>query len=279
MKFLKATTDIAFKKLFGTPERSNLTISFLNGILERKNGNLITELIINDPANHPSTIDQKLSFVDVSCTDQRGKKYIIEMQVINKFDFLERSQYYAAHGISRQLSKGDRYYPNLTPVIFVGVVCFDLFESQQYIHHHVLKEDTTGERKLNLCEYYFIELSKFEKSIDQVSTIIDKWIYLIKNADDMEEIPLALRNTTALDDACHVLEQGAWSSEEYGKYEAEVDKWRSDQNALYVSRQEGRQEGLEATARSMLIEGIDIALIAKVTGLTEEQVKDLRSKP
>lgn len=94
MRFLKATTDIAFKKLFGDQKRADLTISFLNSVLERKEGEKITSVMINDPANHPATVDKKSSFVDVSCTDQSGKKYIIEIQVIDEKNFIERAQYY-----------------------------------------------------------------------------------------------------------------------------------------------------------------------------------------
>src|SRR5207244_1248035 len=92
MKFLDPTTDIAFKKLFGDREKPELTISFLNSVLERKEGELITEVTINDNANIPDTLDKKISFVDINCTDQTGKRYIIEVQVVDEKNFIERSQ-------------------------------------------------------------------------------------------------------------------------------------------------------------------------------------------
>ena len=82
MKFLSPTTDIAFKKLFGSQERAGFpTISFLNSVLERREGELITLVQINDNANKPITKDMERTFVDVHCTDQKNNKYIIEVQV------------------------------------------------------------------------------------------------------------------------------------------------------------------------------------------------------
>lgn len=62
MQFLDPKTDIAFKKLFGDVHRKNLIISFLNSIFERKEGNLITDVIFQDTANVPETVEKKKFF-------------------------------------------------------------------------------------------------------------------------------------------------------------------------------------------------------------------------
>jgi hypothetical protein len=68
------------RKLFGSQERAALTISFLNSVLERQEGELITIVEIKDDANRPITKDKERTFVNVYCTDQKKNKYIIEMQ-------------------------------------------------------------------------------------------------------------------------------------------------------------------------------------------------------
>ena len=82
---------------------------------------------MNDPHNFPERYNTKVSIVDVRCTDQLRNQYIIEMQVIAQGDFAERVQYYNALGLSRQLASRERY-KKLTPVIFVGILDFNLFE-------------------------------------------------------------------------------------------------------------------------------------------------------
>ena len=80
-KFLDPTTDLTFKKIFGNQQKTEILIAFLNAILDRKEGNLITKIIIIDPNNHPETIISKQTIVDIKCEDQKGITYIIEMQV------------------------------------------------------------------------------------------------------------------------------------------------------------------------------------------------------
>jgi len=289
MKYLKPTTDIAFKKLFGSQERKDLTISFLNNILERQPGELITEVNIRDNANIPETNDKKISFVDVNCVDQTGKQYIIEMQVVNEFDFIPRSQYYASFFLSRQLeARGE--YCKLVPVIFVGVVCYDLFGDDDYLSHHFITNSKTRKVKLRHLEFHFIETSKFNKDIDEVKTDTDKWVYLIKNAEKLEEIPKGMRDSKEMVEAFHVLEKTQWSSNELESYKAEEDeagKARRQQEGAFVEgKAEGRTEGVEEgklqamteIALKLVAQGLDDKIISAATSLSVEQIKQLRKK-
>ncbi|QQR48906.1 Rpn family recombination-promoting nuclease/putative transposase [bacterium] len=283
MRFLKPTTDIAFKKLFGCQKRSALTISFLNSILDKKDGEKITHVIINDGANHPTTIDKKMSFVDVSCTDQKNKHYIVEMQVIDEKNFIERAQYYAAFHLSRQLNAGDGYQ-KLVPVIFVGIVCFDLFKNNNYISRYFLQEHETGDRSLNLLEFHFVELHKFEKELEDLVTDTDKWSYLMQQADAMITIPPQLKTPHEMVDALQVLEEGTWSSAEYENYMTELDQWRGKESLQTFFEQKGRIEGLAEgekkgllkAAQAMLIEGLNAPTIAKITKLSIEEIMALK---
>jgi predicted transposase/invertase (TIGR01784 family) len=45
-----------------------------------------------------------------------------------------------------------------------------------------------------------------------------------------------------------------------------------------IGRREGRKEGKIQTARKMIREGLDVALIAKVTGLPKKTVEQLRKE-
>ena len=46
-------------------------------------------------------------------------------------------------------------------------------------------------------------------------------------------------------------------------------------SGLYAARQEGLEEGLKATARSMLADGVSASQIAKWTGLSPESIASL----
>ena len=243
MRFLNPTTDIAFKKLFGSQERADLTMSFLNSVLERREGELITQVHINDNANRPITKDKERTFVDVHCTDQKKNKYIIEVQVEDEKNFAERSQFYASFFLSRQLEKKGKY-ADLVPVIFVGVLDFELFNGEkEYLSHHFILNNKTGKRTLGHMEWHFIELKKFTKKLDELITPLEKWTYFLKHADEMQQVPASMKSSQELATAFDVLEQYHWNETELQSYYAELDEWRCAEDMKSGFLAEGRAEG------------------------------------
>jgi predicted transposase/invertase (TIGR01784 family) len=187
--YVDAKNDIAFKKLFGNSAHKEILISFLNSVLEREEGTKIVDVTYIEPVNLPEIFDLKLSSVDVRCTDQSGKQCIVALQMVSKGHDAVFAQYYSALVFSRQLTQSWRY-DLLIPVIFVGILNFECgFSNPSYITHHLLLNQLTRECDLNDLEFHFIELPKFNLQEDQLNTILEKWVYLLKNADIMQKWP------------------------------------------------------------------------------------------
>jgi len=277
MVFLDPRIDIAFKKLFGDITHKNVTISFLNHILERKEGNKIVDLVINDPNNIPETLDAKSSIVDVRCTDQAGFQYIVEMQVSSQKDYGTRALYYSSLAFARQLSKGEKY-EKLMPVIFIGILDFALFKNKNYISHHAILDTEIFECEIGRLEFHFIELAKFHKTFEESLTIIDQWIWSLKNAGTAQKVP-ALLQDPALKDAFEILEQGNWSKVELEAYDRKLDEERSRISQLETAEDKGQARGEQKKALEIaakLLDVLDVATIAKKTGLTFDQVEELK---
>jgi predicted transposase/invertase (TIGR01784 family) len=278
MIFLDPTNDLVFKKLFGNSAHKNIVISFLNSILQRPEEEKIVDVVFNDPHNIPEITQAKHSIVDIRCTDQKGFHYIVEMQVIKQKDYAERCQYYSALALGRQLKAGQKYH-SLVPVIFVGILCFDLFKSTNYVSHHLILDTVTGEHALKHFEFHFIELTKFEKKIDEATTILDKWIYLLKYADTMNTVPSTFKKETDVQEAFDILEQGSWSKAELEAYDRYLDAIRSSASQLETALEEGELKGELKRARLIakkLLTIHDNDTIAQITGLTLEDVQKLR---
>lgn len=292
MIFSDPRTDIAFKKLFGNTTHKNITISFLNNLLEREEGHKIIDLVINDPSNVPEILGAKASIVDVRCTDQAGAQYIVEMQVTNQRDYGTRALYYSSLAFARQLVKGEKY-EKLMPVIFVGILDFALFKNNNnYASHHAILDTKTFTCELHKLEFYFIELAKFHKTLEESETILDKWIYLLKNAGRMHTIPASLQDQ-ALHDAYDVLEQGSWSRAELDAYDRLLDAERSyksqfdtaieigQEKGVEIGRKEGREEGRKEEKIELaqqLLDVLDVQTIAKKTGLSIIDIENLKNK-
>jgi predicted transposase/invertase (TIGR01784 family) len=274
MIFLDPKTDIAFKKLFANKKKKSILISFLNSVLERKRGNLITSVTILDPFNYPVTLGHKLSIVDLRCEDEQGKIYVVEMQLNEQKDYGDRSVYYAAMALSQQLKAKERYH-NLTPVIFIGVLDFSLFKSKEYLSHHLILNSKTHEHALQLIEFHFIELPKFKKTIDNLDGIVDKWIYLLQNAEKLKNIPKQLTIPGVLEEALETLEQGHWSTEELAAYEAMLDQNRVAASVLMTAEEKGEKKALIKVAKTLLMTH-STKEIARITELTAEEIEELK---
>ena len=279
MIFLDPKSDIAFKKLFGDIAHKNILISFLNSVLERIEGEKIVEIIINDPSNVAETPISKTSIVDVRCTDQKNNQYIIEMQVITQKDYSARAQYYSALALSRQLASGEKY-DKLVPVIFVGILDFNLFKSNNYLSHHFILDNKKHTQELKHLEFHFIELKKFDKEITELDNILDKWIYFLKNAVSLQAIPENLKNSV-LEEAFNILAQSNWSKKELEAYDKYLDAIRSAASQLDTAFEKGIAKGEKKKSieiAKQLLDILDIETIAKKTGLSFAEVKDLKNK-
>jgi predicted transposase/invertase (TIGR01784 family) len=282
MKFANPKTDFTFKRLFGNEHRKNLTINFLNNLLERKSDNLIIEIRFCDNANIPTAETEKVTYLDISCTDQSGTDFIIEMQVAKEASFLQRSQYYASFALSNQLKKGD-LYNKLQPVIFIGIMNNPLFANEkQVISHHLICDINSGQQSLRHLEFHYIELSKFHKKITELETEMDKWLFFFKNADSLETIPQQFVGSKEFKEAFHVLEQSLWTPAEIKAYQKSLDvlnrDFRLQEGIFDEGLKKGAQQEKEAMVMKLLKKGIEISEIVDITELSFEYVEELLKK-
>lgn len=301
MVFSTPTTDVAFKKLFGSRKHTYLTMSFLNSVLEKKEGELITSVVINDNANVPMIDGHKASFVDVSCTDQAGRHYIVEMQVNPQKDFLERAQHYAAFRLANQLTQRNSY-DKLMPVIFVAVLDFQIFDEPDYLTHLLISNTKTHKQAMFHLEFHFVELKKFKTDLERLKTMVEYWTFFLKAADSMKSIPRQMKLFPELVDAFDILIQDSWTKKELDAYHKELDHWRVEQSILKTREEIGLEKGIEKgikrgieigiekgiekgieqrseeIVQTMLAEGFDVEVIARVTKLSVEEIKQLKAR-
>ena len=188
MEFADVKNDIAFRKIFGNENRKETLISFLNAILAFKGKQKIVSVKIMNPYQLPKLRGGKVTIIDVKVTDQLGRQYLVEMQVGELDGFAKRVLYYFSKSYSDQIKRGD-FYRQLNPVIFIGVLDFSLTTNPHYISRHQIRDVETHEHTLKDVEFNFIELSKFNKALHELENLSEKWIYFIKNAENLDVIP------------------------------------------------------------------------------------------
>lgn len=93
---LNRLNDVFFKYLLGDTKKKFLTLSFINGILNRTDDTLFTDLEFLDKEMTPIMQDGKVSVLDIRAKMNDGTQVNIEVQVCKDPDMARRSLYYWA---------------------------------------------------------------------------------------------------------------------------------------------------------------------------------------
>ena len=281
MKFIDPRVDFAFRKIFGSEETKEVLKSFIEAVLSLEGNKKLKEINIINPYQLPKLQLLKVTILDVKCTDHRGITYLVEMQIKKTEAFLKRVQYNLSKSYSGQIQSG-MDFPKLNQVIGITITDFALFpDFSHYLSCHSTRESITNNEYLSDILYYFIELSKFNKKEHELKTDIDRWVYFLKMAGELEEIPGTL-NKEPYRTAFETAMISRMNKEEYELYDSAAMQIADHIGSLELAHKEGFQEGIEKekseTAKKMIEDKVDINLIVKYTGLMIEEIKELMKK-
>jgi predicted transposase/invertase (TIGR01784 family) len=293
--FINPKTDFAFKKIFGSEQSHDILVSFLNGLLYAGES-VIANLEILNPYQAPRIRGVKDTYLDVKAKLTSGETVIIEMQVLNVEGFEKRILYNAAKAYSIQLSQGDGY-KRLNPVIALTITDFTMFsEFDAVISRFILKEkEYLVDYPTSDLELVFVELPKFQKTLAEIDTLTEKWMYFMQHTRDLETVPESMGNVPAIRQAFEVANQANLNREELEELEHQSFFIQDQLNAISLASKQGLEQGLEKGLEQGLEKGreegaiamqkniamkllptLDNAAIAQVTGLTIDEVEALR---
>lgn len=269
MKFADVKNDIAFRKIFGNENRKECLISFLNAILAFKEGDRVVDVHILDPYQLPKLRGGKVSIVDIKATDVKGRQFIVEMQVSEKDGFDKRVLYYTSKSYSGQIERADEYI-KLKPTFFIGILAFNHTQNTHYISRSRVQDIDTGEVTIKDVEFNLIELEKFDKKEDELKTLTEKWVFFIKNADDLDVIPSNV-DDNGLRSAYEEANQHTWTREEVDAY----DYVYLREGDAIAERMAVEKNKTKEIAKSMKHDGASTSFISKHTGLSDEEIDNL----
>ncbi len=274
MKFVDIKNDIAFRKIFGNENRKEVLISFLNAVLLLKDNSQIIDVDILTPYQLPEIKGGKVTIVDVRAKDRNNKTYIVEMQVAEVDGFDKRVLYYASKSYSSQIQGGDEY-EKLNPSYFIGILDFIVTKNPTYLNRHKITDSATGENYIKDIEFNFIELPKFIKKETELETIIDQWVYFIKNAKNLEVIPGNL-NDEGLKFAYQDADKHNWTQAELEAYDYVLMREQDDRGRLTFATRREKEKVQNDIARKLIKRGFSNEDIAEDAGLAIGQIEKLR---
>jgi predicted transposase/invertase (TIGR01784 family) len=289
MEFVDPKNDIAFRKIFGNENKKMILISFLNAVLGLEGRSRIDYVEILNPYQLPIIQGLKSSIVDIKARDGNEHSYIIEMQVAEPEGLEKRLLYYLSKEYVHQIDRGEKY-PELKPVIFIGIFDFIFTASVDCISHHAVCNVHSGERVIKDMDFFFLELPKFKKALAELATIMEKWLYFIKEAENLQVVPTDL-NDEGLTQAYHDAAKFTWTKDELNAYDyasmREQDERgikalaerRAEAKGKAEGKIEGKAEGTDAgqgqIVRFQASKGKTLDEISANTGLSVERVREL----
>src|SRR4028119_1570139 len=120
--YINPFTDFGFKRLFGTEFNKDLLIDFLNQVLgEREH---IKDLTYHNTERQGSTETDRKAVYDLYCENEKGEKFIIEVQNASHLYFKDRSIYYATFPLREQAEKGKEWNYALKAVYAICILNF-----------------------------------------------------------------------------------------------------------------------------------------------------------
>ena len=274
MTFVDPKNDVAFNKIFGNIQKKEIIISFLNAVLELTGDREISDVARLNPLHVPKIESFKYTLLNMRAKDKRGITFIVEMQVYRSSMFDVR---FSIFNTKHQTSNTKLETP-FNSIIFIGILDFTTFEGEDYLTKHLILNTSTYKQELKNFEFHFIELPKFIQDKDEVKTRLEKWLYFLKYANELDTIPKNV-DFQALKLAYEIANPFSWSREELEVYEYWDMKVQDERGALQIALEEGEQKGRIAekqeTACKMLAKGYNIFEIAEITGLFPTEIAEL----
>lgn len=279
-KYISPFTDFGFKKLFGTEPNKDLLIDFLNTLLGKETGEIIELTYLQKEQLPPRFVDRKAIF-DIYCENETGEKFIVEIQKAKQNYFKERSIYYSTFPIQQQAEKGEWKF-QLTAVYTIGILdfVFDEDKDDNHVFHHEVQLFDKQTQKIfyNKLTYIYLEMPKFKKTEAELETHFDKWLYVLRNLEDLTDRPSKLQEKI-FQKLFEQAELANYSDTEYIEYEESLKVYRDLKNVIDTAFSDGVEQGVKATmlenARKMKQKNFSTEDIADITGLGIEQIKSL----
>lgn len=275
-RYISLLTDFGFKRIFGTAMNKDLLICFLNSLFEGKQ--VVKDVMYLNSENVGDVYADRKAIFDVYCEGENGEKFIVEMQNAYQTYFKDRSLFYSTFPIREQAPKGNDWNFKLNHVYTIALLNFDMndeaFDKDKISHHVQLCDTATHKVFYDKLEFIYVEIAKFNKSLDELKTLYEKWLFALKNLYKLNERPKALRDKV-FDRLFEEAEIAKFTKQELREYEASKIAYRDIKNSIDTAERKGVKKQQIKTAITMIADGMDVDQIIKYTGLTIEQIKQL----
>lgn len=275
-KYINPYTDFGFKKLFGEEGNKDLLIDFLNQLLPSHHQ--IADLNFRNVENLADLSAERKAIFDIHCKALSGERFIVEMQKAKVKYFKDRSLFYVTFPIRDQAQQGEWNF-KLEPIYFVAILDFEYDEAEERrkFRRDVALKDQDGDLFFDKLHFKFLQMPLFKKKENELETKFDKWCYFLKNLESFDHIPNIL-NEPIFQKAFGTAELAGLTAQERAIYEENLIQYWGMKSALEAAVETAVEEREMEIAAKLIKRNLTNEEIAEDTGLTVEQIEQLRNQ-
>jgi predicted transposase/invertase (TIGR01784 family) len=244
-KYIDFFNDFAFKKLFGEECNKDLLLDFLNELLYDEQGKIVSISYLKTEQLGISP-NSRNAVYDLYCQNEKGEKFIVELQKSEQNFFKDRALYYSTFPIIEQAPKKNKWNYELKAVYVIAILDFVFEEDKdnlnKYRYDIKLSDIETHKVFYDKLTFIYLEMPKFTKTIDELETRFEKWMYIINNLYLLENLPDKLRESI-FEKMFAAAEIAKLTQEEYFYYIENLKNYRDTQNCLDTAVTKGLAKG------------------------------------
>ena len=302
-RYINPFTDFGFKKLFGQEANKDLLIDFLNQLLPEEQGP-IKSLTYLKTEQLGTNDEERLAIFDLHCENEKGETFIVELQQAYQKYFKDRALFYSTYPIREQGKKNEWNF-RLEKVFTIAILNFTFpdgrRENDEVKSVIKLMNVETKEAFYDKLTFIYLEMPKFTKTLEELNSKYDKWLYILSNLGKLKTIPKRLQERIFMK-LFEEAEIARFTPEQAESYKESLKHLRDYTNTMETAKEiafdegklegkiegklegkiegklEGKIEGKLEVAQQLLSTGFTFDLIQKITGLSENDILRMRDE-
>ena len=290
-KPFNALNDCFVRYFFTDKGGEKVLLDFINAVMISADMKTFKAVEILNPFNLKRNYKDKETIVDVKCITKNGTVVIIEVQLSGNSRFPERILYYWSTNYSKLLKKGEEY-EDLTPVISINLLNFNLDKVNKNVHSCYMIYDTKNKNLLtDHLQIHIIELKKFKFKDNDLKKDLNYWLGFF-TTNNMEAYMSEIVKEKPIMEEAHKrynnfirsrLMMSEYEKKEIYQYDKQITLEEKRREGIKEGIKKGKLEGIKtgeenkaiSIAKTLKQMNMDNASISKATGLPIEEIEKL----
>jgi predicted transposase/invertase (TIGR01784 family) len=263
-RFISILSDYGFKVTFGNESDTRFLRRALQALINSPVAIQQVTFIQNEIKG--VTRDSRSGIYDLFCKDERGNEFIVEMQLSEYPEFIQRMKFYAFYRLNTLIRKGDYQFDNLPKIYCIGILAVSIFSHIADYQNISILKNQNNELIDEQMTFITVELDKFDKDLSAIQSDLDKLIYTMKTIHEVSEPTQFPQfwNEEWLRVAIQELDKRAFTPEQRLSYEMTISA-----NALAIKNENKKIEDAKSIVKAE-------AVVKALNGgkLTVEEIAD-----